>query len=90
MKIKRILVGRSWGSLTEQQKQTLLSIASVTDGVTADKIHFARSTQKQNQIQECIIDFVGTIYSVPGRILRTENEIEIEIEDDARIYSSMA
>lgn len=69
------LVGKTWGELSEKQREELMSVASY------EKNH------QFKKIQPCIIDFTGTIYSIAGTILREEEET-IEISESSTIYSS--
>lgn len=72
------LLGKKWGELAEETKEELLSKAAAVDGVTGNtKIGSG----------ECIVDFVGTILSVPGEV---NEDLEIEIKDEAVLYTSFA
>ena len=72
----RNLNGKTWGQLTEEQRNELLNIANPVDGRTGDK---------PKKSGECIIDFGD--YSINGRIIISEDEDIIEIGSEAVIYS---
>lgn len=72
------LLGMKWGELAEETREELLSKAAAVDGVTGNtKIGSG----------ECIVDFLGTVLSIPGKV---NEELEIEIDDKAVLYTSCA
>ena len=70
--------GLSWGNLTEIEKEFLLSESSAIDG---------RTGYAPKKSGECIIDLAGP-YSVAGKIIIGEDEDEIIISDNEKIYVS--
>lgn len=72
------LLGMKWGELAEETREELLSKAAAVDGVTGNtKIGSG----------ECIVDFLGTVLSIPGKV---NEELKIEIDDKAVLYTSCA
>ena len=72
------LLGKKWGELKEATREELLSKAEVVDGATGNN---------KTGSGECIVDFVGTVLSIPGKV---NEDLEIEIEDEAKLYCSFA
>lgn len=68
--------GRTWGSLTEEEKDMLIKNATAVDGETGNSM---------TEDGECIIDLLYP-FSVPGRV----EDGEIFIADDAVIYNPVA
>jgi len=70
------LVGKTWGENSEEQKEELFNIANAVDGRTGENSNGG----------ECIVDFDGYEFSIPGKLIIGENEDVIEIDNDAVFY----
>lgn len=70
------LSGKTWGEISKKQKENLLYIARSVDGRTGEN----------SKGGECIVDFDGYDFSIPGKLVVGENESMIEIEDNAVFY----
>ena len=71
------LAGKKWVELDEATREKLLSNANAIDGATGNTV---------NSTSECIIDFDNNI-SVEGKVVVTDDDIEIIINDDAVLYN---
>ena len=66
------LVGKTWGELSEQQKEELLSIANAVNGVDGTRAKDG----------DCIVDFQDYEFSISGKIV----EEVIQIDDNSIFY----
>ena len=72
-------IGRKWGELDEEFRDKLLLSANCVDGRTGNNM---------KSDGECIVDLQLYSLSVTGRFVRGEEEDEINVNEDAVIYSN--
>lgn len=72
------LVGMKWSQLSEEERNDLLTKATVIDNVTGNDAY---------KTGDCIVNFYGTGLSVLGYVVIDDINI-ITIEDESIIYNS--
>lgn len=74
------IIGKQWGDLPQELQDSLLDCASAIDGRTGEKAGPG----------ECIVDFIGYDCSIAGRVIKYEDSVGIEVNDESVFYCSFA